>query len=110
MDCPKRSLTTHELDLHGMGRVGRDIVQTHREYLRAVRQLTAFYMVAPDHLKERQVEKFILYLRDELGVAKGRFAPMFFGLKFFYVQTLGYAWPLFTKIKSASPPGSHCPT
>jgi hypothetical protein len=32
-----------------------------------------------------------------LGVAKGTFAPMFAGLKFFYVNTLGYEWPLFTK-------------
>jgi integrase/recombinase XerD len=80
------------------------------EYLRAVRQLAAYYMVSPDRLSERQVENYILYLRDELGVARGTFAPMFFGLKFFYVYTLGYDWPLFTKKKSASQPGSDCPT
>src|SRR6516225_7711396 len=83
---------------------------TQREYLRAVRQLTAYYMVSPDRLSERQVENYILYLRDELGVARGTFAPMFFGLKFFYVHTLGYDWPLFTKKKSASQPSSDCPT
>jgi hypothetical protein len=43
-------------------------------------------------------------------VAKGTFAPTFFGLKFFYLQTLGYDWPLFTKKKSASQPESDCPT
>ena len=59
-------------------------------------------MVSPDRLSERQVEKYILYVRDELGVARGTFAPIFFGLKFFYLQTLGYDWPLFTKKKSAS--------
>jgi hypothetical protein len=83
---------------------------TRREYLRAVRQLAAYYMISPDRLKERQVEKYILYVRDELGVARGTFAPMFFGLKFFYVHTLGYDWPLFTKKKFASQPGSDCPT
>src|ERR1700750_1331873 len=71
-----------------------------REYLRAVRQLAAYYMVSPDRLSERQVENYILYLRDELGIARGTFAPMFFGLKFFYVSTLSYNWPLFTKKKS----------
>jgi integrase-like protein len=83
---------------------------TQREYLRAVRQLAAYYMVSPDRLSERNVEKYILYIRDELGVAKGTFAPMFFGLKFFYIQSLGYDWPLFTKKKSASQPESDCPT
>lgn len=82
---------------------------TQDQYLRAVYQLTAYYMVSPDQLRERQVEEYILYVRDELGVAKGTFAPMFFGLKFFYIQTLGYNWPLFTKKKSASQAGSGCP-
>ena len=83
---------------------------TQQAYLRAVRQLTAYYMVPPDQLSERQVEDYILYVRDELAVAKGTFQPMFFGLKFFYVQTLGYEWPLFTKKKSASHATSDCPT
>ena len=83
---------------------------TQREYLRAVRQLAAYYMISPDQLSERHVEKYILYVRDELGVARGTFIPMFFGLKFFYVQTLGYDWPLFTKKKSASQFRSGCLT
>ena len=82
---------------------------TRREYLRAVRQLTANYMISPDQLSERQVEKYILYVRDELGVARGTFVPMLFGLKFFYVNTLSYDWPLFTKKKSASHAGSGYP-
>jgi integrase/recombinase XerD len=82
---------------------------TRREYLKAVRQLTAYYMISPDQLSERNVEDYILYVRDELGVAKGTFAPIFFGLKFFYLNTLGHDWPLFTKKKSASRAGSGCP-
>jgi hypothetical protein len=83
---------------------------TRREYLRAVRQLTAYYMVPPDHLVERQVEDYLLYVRDELGVAKGTFEPLLAGLKFFYLRTLGCDWPLFTKKKSASRGRSGCPT
>ena len=83
---------------------------TQRAYLRAVRQLTAYYMISPERLSERQVEDYILYVRDELAIAKGTFQPMFFGLKFFYVQTLGYQWPLFTKKKYASHVTSDCPT
>jgi len=83
---------------------------TQEAYLRSVRQLAAYYMVSPDRLSERQVQDYILYVRDELGIAKGTFEPMFFGLKFFYVNTLGYQWPLFTKKKSASHATSGCPT
>src|ERR1700693_3902522 len=83
---------------------------TQRQYLRAVRQLTAYYMIPPDQLSERDVEKYLLYVRDELGVAKGTFYPIFFGLKFFYIQTLGYNGPLSTKKKPESQPGSGCPT
>ena len=82
---------------------------THEVYVRAVRQLAAYYMLSPDQLSERQVQDYILYVRDELGVAKGTFQPMFFGLKFFYVNTLGYEWPLFTKKKCASHARNGCP-
>ena len=75
---------------------------TQRRYLQTVRQLAAYYMVAPDRLSERQVQDYLLYVRDDLGVAKGTFAPLLFGLKFFYVNTLGYDWALFTKKKFAS--------
>jgi hypothetical protein len=83
---------------------------TQGEYLRGVRQLSTYYMVSPDQLSERDVEEYILYVRDELGVAKGTFAPMFAGLKFFYLNTLGFDWPLFTKKKSASRAGTGSPT
>ena len=59
---------------------------------------------------QREVEHYLLYVRDDLGVAKGTFAPIFAGLKFFYLTTLGYDWPLFTKKKSASRGSSGCPT
>jgi hypothetical protein len=83
---------------------------TRRGYLRSVRQLAAYYMISPDRLSERKVEDYILYLRDDLGVARGTFEPMFAGLKFFYVNTLGHDWPLFTKKKSANHARNGCPT
>ena len=83
---------------------------TRREYLRAVRQLAAYYMVSPDRLAERQVQDYILYVRDDLGVAKGTFAPLLAGLKFFYLNTLGYEWPLLSKKKSVSHARNACRT
>ncbi|MCP3996211.1 MAG: hypothetical protein GY722_14295 [bacterium] len=83
---------------------------TSTEYLRAVRQLTAYYTIRPDQLSERQVEDYLLYVRDELGIARGTFAPLLAGIKFFYVNTLGYDWPLLTKKKFAGHGRSVCPT
>ena len=83
---------------------------TRQQYVRAVRQLAAYYMISPDRLSERQVEQYLLYVRDDLGVAKGTFEPIVAGLKFFYLNTLGYDWPLLTKKKSASRVRSGCPT
>jgi hypothetical protein len=85
-------------------------VGTQREYVKAVRQLAAYYMTSPDRLTERNIEDYILFVRDDLGVAKGTFEPMFAGLKFFFLTTLGRDWPLFTKKKSASHAASGCPT
>ena len=84
--------------------------KTAKEYVRAVRQLAAYYMTPPDQLSERQVEEYLLYVRDELEIARGTFAPLLAGIKFFYVNTLGYDWPLLTKKKSAGPGRSVCPT
>jgi hypothetical protein len=79
---------------------------TRREYLRAVRQLANYYMISPDRLAERNVEDYLLYVRDALGAAKGTLAPIFAGLKFFYLDTRGYDWPLFTKKSPQVTPGA----
>ena len=100
-----RNRMIQDLKLAGLSERGTDKV-----YLRAVRQLAGYYMLPPDQLNERQVQDYILYVRDELGVAKGTFEPMFAGLKFFYLNTLGYEWALFTKKKYASHVRSACPT
>jgi hypothetical protein len=108
----RKGITMSELrnrmirDMHLAG-----LVQgTQHEYVRAIRQLTAYYSTSPDQLTERQVEDYILYVRDDLGVAKGTFAPIYAALKFLFINTLGYDWPLFTKKKSAGHAGNGCPT
>ena len=46
-------------------------------------------MASPDRLSERQVEDYLFYVRDELGVAKGTFEPLVAGLKFLTVPDFG---------------------
>ena len=82
--------------------------QSIRIYVWSVRQLAAYYMVSPDQLSERQVQQYLLYVRDELCCAKGTFSPLLAAIKFLYVRTLGYDWPLFTKKKFASPTENDC--
>jgi|SRR5215469_3394262 len=99
-----RNRMTRDMHLAGL------VQGTQDQYVRAVRNLAAYYRTSPDQLTERNVEDYILYVRDELGVAKGTFAPIYAGLKFLFINTLGYDWPLFTKKKSASHAGSACLT
>ena len=67
---------------------------TQRNYVRAVRQLTAYYRRTPDQLSEEEVRRYLLELRRR-GVARGTFQIARYGLQFFYSQTLGRVWALF---------------
>ncbi len=99
-----RERMRRDLELAGLAK------GTQKNYLWAVRRLAEYYMVSPDRLTERQVEQFLLYVRDELEVARGTFMPLLAGLKFFYVNTLGYDWPLLTKKKYVGRANTACPT
>jgi len=70
---------------------------TQKTYIRAVAALQAHYGLRPDRLTEKQVYSYVLWMRDERGVAKGMLQTQFHGLKFFYYRCLGYDWGLFTK-------------
>ncbi len=72
---------------------------TQENYVGAVRLLAAHYHLSPDQLTEGQVRDYLVYLREVKGIAKGTFQSYFGGIKFLYVNTLGYEWPLFTKKK-----------
>ena len=61
-----------------------------------VRQLAGHFRLSPDQLTERQVRDYLMHLREVRKVAKGTFQAHFFGIKFFFVGTLGYDWPLLT--------------
>jgi integrase/recombinase XerD len=76
---------------------------TQDAYVRVVRQLAGHFRASPDRLTERQVRDYLMHLREARKVAKGTFQAHFFGIKFFFVNTLGYDWPLLTKKKSANP-------
>ena len=75
---------------------------TQKRYLTAVAHLAETYHRSPDRISEEEVRRHVLSLRDERGVARGTFQTHWYGMKFFYVNTLGVEWGLFSKKKWAS--------
>ena len=78
-------------------------LRTQQTYISAVVILQGHYGVRPDRLSENQVLQYILWLRDEKGVAKGTFQTNWYGLKFFYYRMLCVDWSLFTRKKVRQP-------
>lgn len=76
---------------------------TQETYIAAVSSLQRHFRIRPDRLSERQVQDYIFWLRDEKKVPTGTFQPMWYGIKFFYYNTLGVDWPLFTRKKVRQP-------
>ena len=83
---------------------------TQEAYVRSMRQLAGHFRLSPDRITERQLRDYLIHLRDVRRIAKGTFQQHFFGIKFFFVNTLGYDWPLLTKKKSVTPFANGCPT
>jgi site-specific recombinase XerD len=83
--------------------------KTQTNYISAVTALQAHYGIRPDRLPEKQVYEYVVWMRDEKGVAKGTFQTHFYGLKFFYYRCLGYDWALFTKKKVRQPKQKRLP-
>jgi Phage integrase, N-terminal SAM-like domain len=74
---------------------------TQEVYLQGVKGLAAYYRRPPDQLDEKEVRGYLLYLRDERGVARGTYMPHQSGIRFLFAHTLDRDWPLFLKKESA---------
>ena len=83
---------------------------TQQAYVKCVRKLAGHFRLSPDRITERQLREYLIHLRDVRGIAKGTFQQHFFGIKFFFVNTLAYDWPLLTKKKSANRIANAFPT
>ena len=72
---------TRDLQLRGYS------PRTQEAYLRAVRQLAAFYRLAPDQLKEQQVRDYFLYLQNQKHFSPSSLKIVYVGIRFFYTHT-----------------------
>ena len=82
---------------------------TQAAYVRAVRGLAAYYRRSPDLLSEAEVRSYLLYLRDERGLAHGTYGVLHGAIQFFFWRTLDREWSLFSKKEFARPRGSGSP-
>ena len=92
---PLRQRMIDDMQLAGFAERTRDV------YIQAVRRLAAHYMRSPDLLSEEEVRTYLLYLRDERGIARGTFKTNHGGIRFLFHRTLDRDWPLFSKKESA---------
>ncbi|MGI9484421.1 MAG: site-specific integrase [Geminicoccaceae bacterium] len=64
---------------------------THKAYLHAVSQLAQHYNRRPDQLSTREVQRFLVHLHEERGLAWSSCNIYAQALRFFYRITLGRA-------------------
>jgi site-specific recombinase XerD len=62
-------------------------------YLRAVRQLAAYFDKSPDQITEEELRQYFLYLRNEQGLGSSGLCVAMCGIKFFFEHTLRRRWP-----------------
>ena len=65
------------------------VPSTQQAYLRAVRGLAAYYKRSPDTLSTRDIQRYLLMLHEERGLAYSTCNTIVHGLRFFYGTTLG---------------------
>jgi len=86
---PLRQRMIRELTLRGLAD------NTQKSYLRAVTGLARHYHRSPDQLCAREVQDYLLYLRQERGLSWCSCNVTRHGLRFFYRVTLGWPEPDF---------------
>ena len=65
------------------------VPSTQRAYLRAVRDLAAYYKRSPDTLSTRDIQRYLFMLHEERGLTYSTCNTIVHGLRFFYGTTLG---------------------
>lgn len=99
-----RARMIEDMDLAGLA------LRTQQAYVRAVAKLQEHYRgKSPDRITEKEVRAYLLWLRDEKNCSRGRFYPIFYGLKFFYHRSLDRNWGLFNKKSVRKPKNSRLP-
>ena len=66
--------------------------RTQDSYLRAVRQLAAYFNKPPDQINEEELRQYFLYLKNVKKASRSTITLALCGIKFFYERTLLRQW------------------
>lgn len=99
---PLRQRMIDDMTLAGLS------ANTQRVYSDAVYGLAKHYGRSPDRLSEQEVRDYLLYVKDEKHFAEGTLRICYYGIKFFYLNTLGRPWPFLTMLRT--PRSNYLPT
>jgi integrase/recombinase XerD len=66
--------------------------RTQDSYLRAVRQLAAYFNKPPDQITEEELRQYFLYLKNVKKASRSTMTLALCGIKFFYERTLQRQW------------------
>jgi len=66
--------------------------RTQDSYLRAVRQLAAYFNKPPDQITEEELRQYFLYLKNVKKASRSTITLALCGIKFFYERTLQRQW------------------
>ena len=76
---------------------------TQQAYLRAVRQLAAYFRKPPDRITEHEVREYLLYLKNERQYSPSSLKIAASGLIFFYTHTVPRDWLTFKSLHIPRP-------
>jgi site-specific recombinase XerD len=82
-----------DMQLHGLA------PRTQEAYVRAVRDLAAYYNKSPDQISEEEIRRYFLYLKDERQLSRSSCTIALCGIKFLYKYTLRRRWQVFDLIR-----------
>jgi len=66
--------------------------RTQDSYLRAVRQLAAYFNKPPDQISEEDLRQYFLYLKNVKNASRSTITLALCGIKFFYERTMQRQW------------------
>lgn len=75
--------------------------RTQEAYVRSVRKLAEHFGQAPDSLTEKQVREYFLFLKNDRQFASATLKMAFYGIRFFYTQTVPREWATLAKFRVA---------
>ena len=89
----RRQQLIHDLQLAGMSE------RTQEAYVRAVRQLAAYFRQPPDQLTETQLRDYFLFIKNEKHFSVAALKIAYSGIKFFYTHTAPREWATLLKLR-----------